>query len=63
MGENAAAALQMTISRNDLSNVTDPNIKNRIIMYNLGSSGLKVSIVEIGKIINNSTVSKKNTEI
>lgn len=33
-------------------------------MYNLGSSGLKVSIVEIGKIINNSTSTKtKTTEI
>jgi hypothetical protein len=49
----------MTISRNDLSNVTDANAKNRIVMYNLGSSGLKVSIVEIGKIINNSTTTKK----
>lgn len=49
IGENAAAALQMTISRNDLS-TTNSTDKIRVIMYNLGASALKVSLVEIGKL-------------
>lgn len=59
MGHNAAAALQMAISRNDLSNLTSPNSKERIVMYNLGNSGLRVSLVEIGQV-RNATKGKKD---
>lgn len=52
IGHNAAAALQMTISRNDLSNVTQTGGAIRFIMYNLGASGLKVSLVEVGQVGN-----------
>jgi len=43
IGENAAAALHMVMSRNELSDVKEGETSN-IIMYNVGSSSLKVSL-------------------
>lgn len=59
MGHNAAAALQMVISRNDLNNLTSADSKERIIMYNLGNSGVRASLVEIGQV-RNATKGKKD---
>lgn len=49
----------MTISRNDLS-TTNSTDKIRVIMYNLGASALKVSLVEIGKL---ETINKSGKSI
>lgn len=63
IGENSAAALHMVMSRNELSDV-NVGETNNIIMYNLGSSGLKVTLCQISKFnktetTTTSTASKK----
>lgn len=53
----------MVISRNDLSNLTEAGSKMNVIMYNLGASGLKVSLVEIGQVGSNNSTRGKKQEI